>query len=260
MYLPPEGMLLLPGEPLAILKGPKAQILLMESALRWLLWRSSQWATKAAFERWERKDWIEEDPPSPPPPEFNPDGWKIRAEFIGGASADHILETIREGSRLPGIEEGLQCKWTSDDSPEPPPGLLTQVRRVYKANHAYGDIWLNRDLEKRASVARRSANYSRSEIRHRKRKLQFTRFQPVYQPMLVKGHPVRPLPRVDYLRQRTLKQLDAFHFEKLEKYPRGWLVLIFNFSMCQFFNYFISVTSRNRPKGEVTIENWHIEN
>jgi hypothetical protein len=33
-----------------------------------------------------------------------------------------------------------------------------------------------------------------------------------------------PLPRLAYLRQRTLKQLEAFHLGKLEEYPHGYRV------------------------------------
>lgn len=220
---PPEGMLLLPDEPLAVIRGPYAQILLMESALRWLVWRSSQWATRVAAERWKRGDWVEEDTPLAPPGGFYPDAWKIRAEYIGGATADDILATIREPSRPPGETEGLVCKWRAAQGPlQDTPQVLTQIRRVYKANHALGDIWLTDSLEEKAGVSRTSAHIH--DLRtHRGKMLKFSRFQNVYQPVLVKGHPVMPLPRLAYLRQRTLKQLEAFHFGKLEEYPHGWL-------------------------------------
>lgn len=219
--MPPEGMLLLPGEPLAIIRGPVAQIQLMESALRWLVWRSSQWATRVAVARWTRHDWTEEDTPSSPAPGFYPDGWKIRAEYIGGATSDDILDTIRQPSRPPGDDEGLQCRWRASEQTDQP--AITQIRRVYKGNHALGDIWLNDILEEQASVSKTSAHIH-DERTHRAKTLKFTRFQNVYQPVLVKGHPVMAAQRLGYLRQRTLKQLEAFHFGQLAEYPHGWLV------------------------------------
>ncbi|MEZ4919612.1 MAG: hypothetical protein R2792_10970 [Saprospiraceae bacterium] len=222
--MPPEGMLLLPGEPLAILNGPYAQILMMESALRWLIWRSTHWATRVAVSRWERNDWQEEDTPAAPVSGFHPDGWKIRAEYIGGATADDILDTIRNPSRPPNETEGLQLVWKEDQGPFPTDKFLTQARRVYKANHALGDIWLNDDLEREASVSKTSASIKDART-HRHKTLRFTRFQNIYQPMLVKGHPVRPLPRIGYLRQRTLKQMEAFHYGNLDAYPHGWMVM-----------------------------------
>ena len=219
----PEGMLLLPQEPLAIIRGPLAQVLLMESALRWLMWRSTQWATRVAVSRWERNDLKEEDTPSAPAVGFHPDGWKIRAEFIGGATADDILETIREPSRPPTETEGLIRVLPVSDQTPVREQALTQIRRVYKANHALGDIWLNDALEEHASVSKTSAHIQ--DVRtHRSKTLKFTRFQNVYQPVLAKGHPVAALSRLGYLRQRTLKQLEAFHFGQLEAYPHGWLL------------------------------------
>ena len=106
VWAAPEGMLLLPGEPLAVLRGPYAQILLMESALRWLMWRSTQWATHMAQQRWEKQHWQEEDTPSPPVSASNFDGWKIRAEYIGGAFADEILDDIELKKYL--IDNGIK--------------------------------------------------------------------------------------------------------------------------------------------------------
>ncbi len=224
LWAPPEGMLLLPGEPLAVIRGPYAQIQLMESALRWLMWRSTQWATRIAIERWEKHQWLEEDTPAPPLTSFNFDGWKIRAEYIGGAMADQILETIRTPSRPPSEEEGLKCLWRSGAHHIPASPLLTQIRRVYKANHALGDIWLTAAQEETASVSKTSASIVDART-HRHKTLKFTRFQNLYQPLLAKGHPVLANLRLGYLRQRTLKQLEAFHFAPLREYPHGWLTI-----------------------------------
>ncbi|MCC6463532.1 MAG: hypothetical protein IT260_23885 [Saprospiraceae bacterium] len=224
VWAAPEGMLLLPGEPLAIIRGPYAQVLLMETALRWLVWRSTQWATNLAVVRWEKQQWEEEDTPSPPLTTFNFDGWKIRAEYIGGAIADEILETIRTPSRPPNPTEGLICQWRSKAKPsENTPAPLSQIRRVYKANHALGDIWLTDALEEMASVSKTSAGITDRRT-HRHKTLKFTRFQNLYQPLLAKGHPVLANQRLGYLRQRTLKQLEAFHFAPLGEYPHGWLL------------------------------------
>lgn len=219
---PPEGMLLLPGEPLLIAHGPRDQVLLLESAFRWLVWRSTQWATRVAFHRWETRDWPEEDTPSAPVATSNFDGWKIRAEYIGGALADEILDSIKTRSRAPEADEGLVCVWRARGgalTPEPP---LVQARRLYRGQHALGDLWLTAEQAEVASVSRTSA--SMLDLQTGKSKsLKFSRFQNIYQPVLVKGHPVVPSTRLSYFRQRTLKQLEAFHTANLSEYPFGFL-------------------------------------
>lgn len=222
VWAAPEGMLLLPGEPLAVIRGPYAQILLMESALRWLMWRSTQWASRMALQRWEKQHWQEEETPSAPVTPFSLDGWRIRAAYIGGAFADEILETIKTPSRPPGDEEGLVEVWRRGKSTSEKHKPLTQIRRVYRANHALGDIWLTQEQEEIASVSKTSASIIDART-HRHKTLKFTRFQNLYQPLLAKGHPVLAGQRVAYLRQRTLKQLEAFHFAPLSEYPHGWL-------------------------------------
>lgn len=222
MWAPPEGMLLLPGEPLAVLRGPFAQVQLMESALRWLVWRSTEWATQAARQRWENQQWTEEDTPSAPQTGFNFDGWKIRAEYIGGAFADDILDSIRTPSRPVNEQEGLICVWQDGKGTTDDHLPLKQIRRVYRGNHALGDIWLTAQQEETSSVSKTSAAI-RDVRTHRHKTLKFTRFQNLYQPVLVKGHPVLSGQRLGYLRQRTLKQLEAFHFSPLSEYPHGWL-------------------------------------
>lgn len=221
---PPEGMLILPGEPLLIARGPYAQILLMESAFRWLIWRSTQWATRVAVQRWELRNWKGEDTPVAPQTGFSPDGWKIRAEYIGGAFADDILDTIRTPSRLPSEHEGLVCVWresTGDLSRHIP---VSQIRRLYKSSHAVGDIWLTDAQEKEASVSKNSVRMIDANSK-RVRTLKFTRFQQLYQPVLHRGKPVIAAgQRLGYLRQRMLKQLDAFHTANLSAYPHGWYV------------------------------------
>ncbi|TNE67847.1 MAG: hypothetical protein EP344_01835 [Bacteroidetes bacterium] len=218
VWAAPEGMLLLPGEPLAVIRGPYEQVLLMETALTWLMWRSTQWATRMAYHRWENQYWREEDTPLAPVIPFNFDGWKIRAAYIGGAFADEILETIKTPSRMPEPGEGLIHIPYPGQNTLP----LTQIRRVYKGNHALGDIWLTPEMEERASVSKTSAEIVDVHTK-RHRTLKFRRFQNMYQPLLVKGHPVLANQRLAYLRQRMLKQLEAFHFAPLSKYPSGWL-------------------------------------
>ena len=221
VWAAPEGMLLLPGEPLAIARGPFAQIQLMETAFRWLMWRSTQWATRVAVDRWKKQHWQEEDTPLPPVTSADFDGWKIRAEYIGGAYADEILDSIKTPSRPPAEDEGLICVWRADTGNSPGHLPLIQIRRAYRANHALGDIWLTEAQEEIASVSKTSAAILDTRT-HRHKTLKFTRFQNLYQPLLVKGHPVLASQRLGFLRQRTLKQLEAFHFAPLEEYPHGW--------------------------------------
>ena len=223
IWAPPEGMLLLPGEPLLIATGPIEQVVLLESAMRYLIWRSSEWATRIATDRWEQSNWKEEDTPVAPVTTSGFDSWKIRAEYIGGALADDILGTIREGSRLPDSNEGLIQIWDEQQGAHNDEIPLKQIRRLYKGQEALGDVWLTEEQEERASVSRTSIRMT--DTRNGKvNTIKFSRFQNLYQPLLVKGHPVVANTRISYLRQRTLKQMEAFHHGKLGEYPRGWMV------------------------------------
>jgi Nicotinate phosphoribosyltransferase (NAPRTase) N-terminal domain len=223
VWAAPEGMLLLPGEPLLIARGPIEQIHLLESAFRFLIWRSSQWATRIAVARWETHNWKEEDTPLAPSTTTDFDGWKIRAEYIGGALADDILDTIKEPSRPPADDEGLVQIWGQKEGAINHEIPLTQIRRVYKGQEALGDIWLTEEQEELASVSKTSARMTDTRT-GKVTVLKFSRFQNLYQPVLVKGHPVLPNTRISYLRQRTLKQLEAFHHSKLDDYHRGFVV------------------------------------
>jgi hypothetical protein len=222
VWAAPEGMMVLPGEPLLVARGPLEQILLLETAFIYLIWRSSQWATRVAVDRWNARDWAEEDTPVAPSTAFNFDGWKIRAEYIGGALADTILDSMKEPSRMPDPQEGLVKIWETGNDASNTEIPMVQVRRLYKSQEAVGDLWLTEEQEDIASVSRTSANMK--DIRTgTAEELRFSRFQNLYQPLLVKGHPAMSTPRISYLRQRTLKQLEAFHHAKLEDYPRGYL-------------------------------------
>ncbi len=211
----PEGTLLLPGEPLLVVQGPLLQIKLLESAFRLLVWDSTHWATLAATARWKSGGYAEEDTPSSPLYPFNPDGWKIRAAYIGGASADEILDNVGRIIRplFPG--EGLI---KNEHTPGEP---MVQIRRLFKGNQPLGDVWLTQKQEEEASVSRTHVQFL-NEPNGVIETVNMTRFQNTYQPVLEKGHPTLATPRLGYLRQRMLKQLEAFQAGVLEKYPHGW--------------------------------------
>lgn len=240
----PEGAVLLPGEPLLTVEGPLAQIQLLESAFRLLFWESTHWATQASAARWNKKRLKEEETPSAPQYPFNPEGWKIRAAYIGGASADEMLKNVGKTARpmLPGegltvvapssaftrqfirqsldgggrLAEGGEASADKPESGEP----LAQIRRLYKGTQPLGDIWLSEADEAEASVSRTHVRF-RDERTGEPNTMQMTRFQNLYQPVLLKGHPALASPRLGYLRQRMLKQLEALHKVGLENYPRG---------------------------------------
>lgn len=207
---PPEGTLLLPGEPLLIARGPLEQLELLRSAFRLLFWESTYWTTRAALRRWENEDWVEEDTPPAPPVPFNPAGWKIRAAYVGGAGAGEILDNAEHHAPEPTTEN---CVIETSS--------LVQIRRLFKSNHPLGDVWLSREQEEAASVSKTTAAF-RDEHTHRVRHTHFSRFQNLYQPVLAKGQPVLAAPRLGYFRQRTLKQMEAFGKGHLEHYGVGW--------------------------------------
>jgi len=213
----PEGALLMPGEPVLVVQGPLAQIQLLQTALHLLVWESTHWATIAAAARWKRGEWTEEDTPSPPSYPFNPFGWKIRAAYIGGATADEILSQVNRIARSPFPAEGLIK--IQHESGEP----MVQIRRLFKSNQPLGDVWLTASQEEEASVSKTKVQFL-DENSNQPVEMKMNRFQNLYQPVLVKGHPVLAPPRLGYLRQRMLKQTEAFHKVKLKNYPHGWFL------------------------------------
>jgi hypothetical protein len=212
----PEGSLLLPGEPLLVVQGPLLQVRLLSSAFHFLLWESTHWASEAALRRWAGADFAEEDTPGSPSYPFNPQGWKIRAAYIGGASADEILDNVPRTAPAMQPGEGLVRVEHRTGSP------LQQIRRLFKGNQALGDLWLSPEQEEKASVSKTSTRLL-DQRSGQPLDISMTRFQNLYQPVLVKGHPVLASPRLGYLRQRTLKQLEVFKAHNLTQYPQGWL-------------------------------------
>ena len=98
---------------------------------------------------------------------------------------------------------------------------MVQIRRLFKSNQPLGDVWLTASQEEEASVSKTKVRFA-DENSGQPTEMQMNRFQNLYQPVLVKGHPVLAPPRLGYLRQRMLKQTEAFHTVKLKNYPHGW--------------------------------------
>jgi hypothetical protein len=213
VWSPPEGLILLPGEPLLILRGPLLQVRLLESALVELIWNSTHYATLAAQIRWDNQSWKEEDTPEAPAIPFQRTGWATRAAYIGGGSEPVAL-------RAPQAGEGLIEVWRETTGQATGEVPYTQIRRLYKGQQAIGDLWLTQEQEKAAGVSRSTASilHATTGAVH---DLKFTRFQNVYQTILSRGRVVQPKVRIPYLRRRTLKQLDAFHEANLATYPHG---------------------------------------
>lgn len=216
--MPPEGTLLLPGEPLLIARGPMAQAFLLASAFRLLVWKSTDWATQAALRRWQNQDWKEEDTPPAPYYDFTPEGWQTRARFIGGDALDDIQQNRRPGHE-PGENDGLQLQWRATTGGQAQP--FVQIRRLFNGTQPLADVWLTQEQDRRASVSKTTCQF-RNTDKNAPETCHFERFQNLYQPILLRGRPVLPTTRKGYLRQRTLHQLEAFHRADLEVYPRGW--------------------------------------
>lgn len=214
----PEGTLILPDEPTLTIQGPILQLRLLESAIRLLVWESSVWATKAAMEQRALGHFSEEETPAPPAFPFNPKGWKMRAFYIGGGNLENP-------------EWKNQAEGTEQISPEIWPGLhkmehsaghgLVQIRRLFKGEHPLGDVWLTAAHDAQASVSHTHIQFLDQKT-GAPTTVQMSRFQNLMQPVLVKGHPALISTSLDYLRQRTWKQLDAFQQVDLGQYPRGW--------------------------------------
>ncbi|HAD10905.1 MAG TPA: hypothetical protein DCF33_00555 [Saprospirales bacterium] len=207
----PEGTLLLPGEPILSIVAPELQVRLLQSAIRLLIWDSSQTATQAALTHWQSGKVSEEDTPHPPRFTFNPQGWRARAQYIGGGN--WTVEEAVETREWP----GLSCVESNTGM------ALTQIRRLFKGEHPLGDVWLTSAQDSEASVSHTHVAFQ-NELTQKPMEIQMTRFQNLLQPVLVKGHPALNAPSLDYLRQRTWKQLEAFHTYKLQEYPRGWFI------------------------------------
>jgi hypothetical protein len=205
----PEGTLLLPGEPLVIIHGTRIQALLLESAFQMLIWDSTHWATQAALINWGNKIYVEEETPHLSPYPFHAAGWKKRALYIGGG--DMALTVPKAPAAWPGMQE------TAHHGGRP----LVQIRRLFAGDRPLADVWLTQVQENQASVGRTHINFS-DRATATTSTIQMTRFQNLYQPVLLKGHPVLPGTSVDYLRQRSWKQLEAFQQLEIENYRGGW--------------------------------------
>ena len=99
---------------------------------------------------------------------------------------------------------------------------LVQIRRLFQGETPIADVWLTQRMENRAEQ-HKSSIWIEDAQRGERKELQFSRFQNLYQPLVMKGRPVwtsQPLP---YLRQRSLKQVEIFGHIPLEQYPSGWM-------------------------------------
>lgn len=212
VHAAPEGTLLLSGEPVLTIVAPELQVRLLESAIRLLIWESTYWATKSALVQWQAGHLSEEETPHAPAFPYNKKGWKSRAKYIGGDS-DYTSEDSTNLENWPGLS-----------NLEHTPGQgLAQIRRLFKGEHPLGDVWLTASQDAEASVSHTHIQFK--DVHSGKGiEIQMSRFQNLMQPVLVKGHPALNSPSLDYLRQRTWKQLEAFHALKLEDFPRGWFI------------------------------------
>ncbi len=232
----PEGTLLLPGEPVLTIKATQLQFRLLESAIRLLIWKSTSWATHSAAEQWHKGVFSEEETPHPPHFPFNLNGWKMRAQYIGAYSSDDSKSSDELNASNRTKAAGSPDNFNSSDELELSdewPGLieienpngqpLAQIRRLFKGEQPLGDVWLTDAQDAHASVSHTHIQFMDEKSR-KAAEVQMSRFQNLMQPLLVKGHPALSSPSLDYLRQRTWKQLEAFHNIDLEGYQRGWFL------------------------------------
>jgi hypothetical protein len=193
----PAGALLLPGEPLLLIQGPRAQVQLLDSAFRKLSWESSCWTTLAAQQRWQLQDWEEAESPAPAGNLHSEQGWKSRALFIGGADPN---DPVWQSAPIPAYP-GLQLLQNEQGE------ALQQVRRLFNGSVPLGDVWLSARQEEKAAVGQ---PIIRCKDQQGAQEIRFTRFQQLYEPVILKGLPVMPATRAGYARQRTLRHMEAF--------------------------------------------------
>jgi hypothetical protein len=217
--MPQEGTLLLPNEPLMIVEGPHAQVQLLSSAMHQLVWRSSNWATQAAMQRWQKRTFKEENTARSPKYDFNPQGWYARASFIGGANVKSI-SISDEALAQEKIPNRLQLIAFEND--KTPIKILQQIRRTYKGVEPIGDILLTTEQEKNSSVSKTQAEIIDSKTL-KTSTLKYTRFLNLYSPLLANGRPLVVPSRKGYFRQRTLHQMAAFQ-KVMDGYSVDWLI------------------------------------
>jgi hypothetical protein len=208
LNMPLEGMFLFPDQPIAIIRGNKLQVLLLQSALRELVATSTYWATQAAFERWKEGNLVEGDTPSAPILPPNRHGWQLRARYIGGETQLKLNPeslSVATDLRMYSLEERNQ--------------VLGQIRRLFNGNLPLADVMMTEQEDLRSSVSKTDILIHNQELG--RKRLEYTRFVKIYQPVLVKGHPVLASPQLAMRRQRTLHQLQSFSGQNLSLWFRG---------------------------------------
>jgi hypothetical protein len=209
MQMPQEGTLLLPGQPLAILTGTILQVLLLKSALEELVVKSTFYATSTAQKRWITGDFVEIDTPKPmnfPP---NRQGWASRAKYIGGG--DDGLQIAEP--KIQGLSD-----FTLVDGPERSKSL-GQIRRLFDGNIPIADVLMTAKGDQNSSVSKRQLDLRLSD--GSMQVFEYKRFMLLYQPLLVKGHPVLASPQLAIRRQRVLHQMESFAGPILKNYLTG---------------------------------------
>ncbi len=208
LAMPLEGMLLLPGQPLGILRGNLLQILLLRTALEELIAQSTYWATHEAMKRWKSLDLVEEDTPTAPILPANRGGWQLRAKYIGGSNNLQLNE-----------DEHTQASELRIFPVEKRDSVLGQIRRLFDGNRPLADVHMTEPEDLRSSVSKTSLQLKLPD--HSIREVHYTRFVKLYQPVLVKGHPVLASPQLAIRRQRTLHQMQSYQHIELSKYCIG---------------------------------------
>jgi hypothetical protein len=191
-------------------------VLLLESALRLLCWESTYWATQAALALWLKSDLSDSEEPVCPVVPFNPAGWKLRAAYIGGA--DKAIQAGLDETDTSGSTPTDFLRQMLHPATQEP---MLQIRRLFEKERPLGDLWLTEKQEEKTSVSKNSTAIVDLETQ-KTQHIHMSRFQNLFQPVLMKGHPVLASPKPDYLRQRTLQQLKTFRHIGLEQYPQGW--------------------------------------
>ncbi len=209
LFAAPEGSVVLPDEPVLIVESTLLQGHLLEFLIEKLVGRSTVAATLAAQKGTA-------PPASKTVFEDSPEGWAERGAAIGGGALPQNFESIfsKKAEKL-AVYSHVATKKAGQKEFD----ALTQIRRLWRGSEPLADIWLREEHEDDIAAGAKKLAFLHEKTA---KTVEFTRFQNLYQPVLLDGHAAFSSPKISYLQQRAARQIEAFE-GRASDFPRGWL-------------------------------------